>query len=62
MKEKVIAILSNNDALRQPDRAAHVEYLNSIFTKAESYDALAARVAELEASHAKLIAALQPKA
>lgn len=55
MKEKVIAVLCHNDSLRTaaspegiPSRAEFVAYLTEVFSKAEAYDSLAARVAALE--------------
>jgi hypothetical protein len=54
MKDKVIAVLTRNDALRVtegegiPSRAEFAAYLHDVFSKAELYDALAARVAALE--------------
>lgn len=55
MKEKVIAILTSHDQLRAvatvpglPSRSEFSAYLHEIFSKAEQYDALAAKVAALE--------------
>lgn len=55
MKEKVIVVLCHNDSLRTaaspegiPSRAEFVAYLTEVFSKAEAYDSLAARVAALE--------------
>lgn len=54
MKEAVIKALSSHDQVRAearngyPSRAEMAAYLNDVFSKAEQFDALAARVAELE--------------
>lgn len=62
MKEKVIAVLTSHDALKQnehngiPSRADFAAYLTDVFTKAEQYDALAARVTVQAAGVAALTA------
>ncbi len=50
LKEEVIALLTaSNDGVRAHQRTAFAEYLDRIFSKAERYDELSKRVAELEA-------------
>jgi len=50
LKEQVIALLiASNDGVRAHQRTAFAAYLDSVFSKAEGYDELSRRVAELEA-------------